>query len=77
MATKKYSRKSFPLKKVRPAASETANGPINHTAEKNDTKLGGVGKHNNKQTTTKTTMTTTGKVAVGQRAPMIPNGPDL
>lgn len=79
-ATKKYSKKvvNTSLKKVNRGASELRKkGPINHTAEKNDTKLGGDknSKHNNKQTTTKTTMTTTGKVAK-QRAPKrIPNGP--
>ena len=79
-ATKKYSKKvvNTSLKKVNRGASELRKkGPINHTAEKNDTKLGGDknSKHNNKQTTTKTTTTTTGKVAK-QRAPKrIPNGP--
>lgn len=83
-ATKKSSKKvvNTSLKKVNRGASELRKkGPINHTAEKNNTKLGGDknSKHNNKQTTTKTTTTTTGKVAkqrAGAPAPKrIPNGP--
>lgn len=82
-ATKKSSKKvvNTSLKKVNRGASELRKkGPINRTAEKNNTKLGGDknSKHNNKQTTIKTT-TTTGKVAkqrAGAPAPKrIPNGP--
>ena len=64
------------LKKVNRGASELRKkGPINRTAEKNNTKLGGDknSKHNNKQTTIKTT-TTTSKVAKQRAGRQPPSG---